>query len=82
METRRERLARIAQGYTDDDPIIQDARNWLLDAFGDDDDVADYIENMSALEVILSVDRYFGGGWEYFVETSVLPNDYSRPKPY
>lgn len=32
MKDRRERLARIAQGYSDNDRIILDARGWLLDA--------------------------------------------------
>ena len=67
----RERLARVAQGYTNDDPIIQDARDWLLDAFGHDEDAADYIETMDVFQVVLAVERHFGGGWDHFVETAL-----------
>lgn len=65
----RERLARVAQGYTNDDPIIQDARDWLLDAFGHDENAEEYIETMSVFEVVLAVEAHFGGGWTGFVET-------------
>lgn len=65
----RERLARVAQGYTNDDPIIRDARDWLLDAFAHDEETEEYIEAMSVFQVILVVEAHFGGGWAGFVET-------------
>lgn len=67
----RARIERIARRYDDNDPIIQDARYWLLDAFGHDEDAEEYIETMSTFEVVLAVERHFGGGWEHFVETSL-----------
>ena len=67
----RERIERIAQCYDEGDPIIQDARGWLLDAFGNDEDVVDYIETMDTFEVVLAVERHFVGGWEHFVETAL-----------
>lgn len=73
MEDWRERLAWIAQGYTDNDRTIIEAKGWLLDCFGHDDDAADYIANMSVLDVILSVEKYYVGGWSHFVETATCP---------
>jgi len=56
-----------AKGYTDDDPIVREARGWLLDCFGHDEETAEYIEIMSVLEVIIAVERHYAGGWEHFV---------------
>lgn len=63
-----ERLARVAKGYTEDDRLIREARGWLLDCFGGDEETAEYIETMDVLEVILAVERYYAGGWDHFVE--------------
>ena len=64
----RARIARIAQRYDDTDPIIQDARAWLIDAFGHDEDAEQYVEEMDVFLVILAVELHFGGGWDHFVE--------------
>lgn len=68
----RERLARVAQGYTSRDQLIREARGWLLDCFGHDEDTAAYIETMDVLEVILAVERHHVGGWDHFAELSFL----------
>ena len=63
-----DRIARIAQGYTNDNPIIQDARDWLLDMFAHDEETKEYIEAMSVFQVILMVEAHFCGGWDHFVK--------------
>jgi len=73
MKSLRDRLARVAQEYTDEDRIIIEAKGWLLDCFGHDEDAADYIADMSVLEVILTVDKHYVGGWSHFVETATYP---------
>lgn len=65
----RARIARIAQRYDDTDPIIQDARGWLLDAFGHDEDAEEYVGSMDVFLVILAIELHFGGGWDHFLET-------------
>ncbi len=65
----RTRIARLAQRYDDTDPIIQDARAWLIDAFGHDEDAEQYVEEMDVFLVILAVELHFGGGWEHFIDT-------------
>ena len=65
---RPERIAQLAQELSEGDRLIQEAKSWLLDCFGHDEDAADYIESMSVLEVMIAVERYHFGGWDHFVE--------------
>lgn len=67
----RLRLAQLAEEYAETDELIIEARAWLLDCFGHDEDAADYIETMSVYEVILAVERYYAGGWDHFVELTL-----------
>ena len=66
----RQRLAQLAEELSDWDQLIWDAREWLLDCFGEDEETEDYIEAMSVLEVMLAVERFHAGGWSHFVELS------------
>lgn len=72
MRIDRDRIARIAQGYTNDNSIIQDARDWLLDVFGHDEEAKEYIEAMSVFQVVLMVEAHFCGGWADFLEAGEL----------
>lgn len=67
-----DRIARIAQGYTDDNPIIRDAREWLLEVFAHDEETEEYIKAMSVYQVILMVEAHFCGGWAEFLEAETF----------
>ena len=68
----RQRLAQLAQEFSEGDQLIQEARGWLLECFGHDEDAADYIETMTVLGVMIAVERYHVGGWDHFVELAIL----------
>lgn len=52
---------------------IRDARGWLIDCFGGDEEARRYIELSNAAEILLSVERYYDGGWEGFVRDGGYP---------
>jgi hypothetical protein len=45
--------------------VVRDARGWLLDCFGETDEV-EAIELLNAVGVVAAVNRHYVGGWVGF----------------
>jgi len=46
---------------------VREARGWLFDCFGDDDDAFAIIDVASAITIFLLIQKHYEGGWAAFV---------------
>jgi len=47
---------------------VREARAWLMDCFGDDDDAFAIIDTASAITIFMLVQKHYEGGWDAFIK--------------